>query len=169
MSRTPPWRVRPLGVRPISGLPNFLVAKLCVPFLHGWQGCRGQQIQANGQSQKNSIEGCVAASEGRKIQERCRRRGRFSSSHSPCRKMLKPSRPSFLVFGEFLVFHACEELLVCLSFLPFFSRYFRGSVGVTNPCFFFGGLQTLVFFGGFSLAFPQKRTGIPDFVLPENR
>ena len=30
----------------------------------------------------------------------------------------------------------CGEFLVFLSVFPFFSRDFRGSVGITNPCFF---------------------------------
>ena len=42
----------------------------------------------------------------------------------------------FLVFLEFLVFFPCEEFLVFLSVFPFFSRDFRGSAGIKNPCFF---------------------------------
>ena len=44
----------------------------------------------------------------------------------------------FLVFFEFLVFFPCEEFLVFLSVFPFFSRDFRGSVGIKNPCFLGG-------------------------------
>ena len=41
-----------------------------------------------------------------------------------------------LFFLEFLVFSPCEEeFLVFLSVFPFFSRDFRGSVGIKNPCF----------------------------------
>ena len=54
----------------------------------------------------------------------------------------------FLVFFlEFLVFLPCEAFLVFLSVVPFFSRDFRGSIGIKNPCFF----------GGFSLPFPKKQ------------
>ena len=53
----------------------------------------------------------------------------------------------FLVFLEFLVFSPCEEFLVFLSVFPFFSRDFRGSVGIKNPCFF----------GGFPCLFPKKQ------------
>ena len=41
----------------------------------------------------------------------------------------------FLVFLEFLGFWPCKEFLVFLSVFPFFSRDFRGSVGIKNPCF----------------------------------
>ena len=64
----------------------------------------------------------------------------------------------FLVFLEFLAFSPCEEFLVFLSVFPFFSRDFRGSVGIKNPCFF----------GGFSLSFSQKtRKGRTGMVLSE--
>ena len=53
----------------------------------------------------------------------------------------------FLVFLEFLVFFPCEEFLVFLSVFPFFSRDFRGSAGIKNPCFF----------GGFPGNFPKKQ------------
>ena len=53
----------------------------------------------------------------------------------------------FLVFLKFLVFSPCEEFLVFLSVFPFFSRDFRGSVGIENPCFF----------GGFPCLFPKKQ------------
>ena len=53
----------------------------------------------------------------------------------------------FLVFLEFLVFFCCEDFLVFLSVFPFFSRDFRGSVGIKNPCFF----------GGFPCRFPKKQ------------
>ena len=55
----------------------------------------------------------------------------------------------FLVFLEFLVFFPCEEFLVFSSVFPFFSRDFRGSVGIKNPCFF----------GGFPCLFPKKKQG----------
>ena len=62
----------------------------------------------------------------------------------------------FLVFLEFLVLFCCEDFLVSLSVFPFFSRDFRGSVGIKNPFFFFWW---------FSLPFPKKkgkgRTGYP--------
>ena len=60
-----------------------------------------------------------------------------------------PSFPvlPFLVFLEFLVFSPCEEFLVFLSVFPFFSRDFRGSAGIKNPCFF----------GGFPCNFPKKQ------------
>ena len=69
-----------------------------------------------------------------------------------------------LFFLQFLVFSPCEEFLVFLSVFSFFSRNFRGSVGIKNPCFF------LVVF----LAFFQKkktrkgRTG-PRTVTEPNR
>ena len=47
---------------------------------------------------------------------------------------LHPVLP-FLVFLEFLVFFSCEEFLFFLSVFPFFSRDFRGSAGIKNPCF----------------------------------
>ena len=53
----------------------------------------------------------------------------------------------FLVFWEFLVFSPCEEFLVFLSVFPFFSKDFRGSVGIKNPCFF----------RGFPCLFPKKQ------------
>ena len=55
----------------------------------------------------------------------------------------------FLVFLEFLVFFPCEDFLVFLSVFPFFSRDFRGSVGIKNPCFFCW----------FSLPFSKKKQG----------
>ena len=51
-----------------------------------------------------------------------------------------------LFFLEFLVFFSSRGCPVFLSVFPFFSRDFRGSVGIKNPCFF----------GGFSLPFPKK-------------
>ena len=58
------------------------------------------------------------------------------------------SSGSFLVFFEFLVFFfCCEDFLVFLSVFPFFSRDFRGSVGIKNPCFF----------GGFPCRLPKKQ------------
>ena len=53
----------------------------------------------------------------------------------------------FLVFLEFLVFSPCADFLVFLSVFPFFSRDFRGSVGIKNPCFFCG----------FPCLFPKKQ------------
>ena len=53
----------------------------------------------------------------------------------------------FLVFLEFLVFCPYKEFLVFLSVFPFFSRDFRGSVGIRNPCSF----------GGFPCHFPKKQ------------
>ena len=52
----------------------------------------------------------------------------------------------FLVFLDFLVFSPCEDFLVFLSVFPFFSRDFRRSVGIKNPCFF----------GGFPCPFSKK-------------
>ena len=52
-----------------------------------------------------------------------------------------------LFFWNSLVFSACEEFLVFTSVLPFFSRDFRGSVGIKNPCFF----------GGFPCLSPKKK------------
>ena len=66
-------------------------------------------------------------------------RGSFASISAPC--------PSFPCFLEFLVFFLCEEFLVFLSVFPCFSRDFRGSVGIQNPCFF----------GGFPGHFPKKQ------------
>ena len=55
-------------------------------------------------------------------------------SHQGVRTNVKhfPVLPFFL---EFLVFCACEEFLFFSSVFPFFSGDFRGSVGITNPCF----------------------------------
>ena len=53
----------------------------------------------------------------------------------------------FLVFLEFLVFFCCEDFLVFLCVFRFFSRDFRGLVGIKNPCFF----------GGFPCRFPKKK------------
>ena len=61
-------------------------------------------------------------------------------------KSANPVLP-FLVFLEFLVFWPCKEFLVFLSVFPFFSRDFRGSVGIKIPCFF----------GGFPCHFPKKQ------------
>ena len=63
----------------------------------------------------------------------------------------------FLVFLEFLDFLPCEEFLVFLSVFPFFSRDFRGSVGIKNPCFF----------GGFPCLFPKKQGKEGQGSLPE--
>ena len=49
--------------------------------------------------------------------------------------------PSFPCFLE------CEEFLVFSNVFPFFSRDFRGSVGIKNPCFF----------GGFPCLFPKNK------------
>ena len=48
----------------------------------------------------------------------------------------------FLVFLDFLVFFPCEDFLVFLTVFLFFSRDFRGSVAIKNPCFF-GGFPCL--------------------------
>ena len=48
---------------------------------------------------------------------------------------------------SFLSLFFCEEFLVFLSVFPFFSRDFRGSAGIKNPCFF----------GGFPGNFPKKQ------------
>ena len=61
----------------------------------------------------------------------------------------------FLVFLEFLVFFPCEDFLVFLSVFPFFSRDFRGSAGIRNPCCF----------GGFPCRFPKKNKERKDRVL----
>ena len=55
--------------------------------------------------------------------------------------------PSFPCFLEFLVFSPCEDFIVFLTVFPFFSRDFRGSVGIKNPCFF----------GGFPCLFSKKK------------
>ena len=62
---------------------------------------------------------------------------------------LRYSSLSFLslFFLEFLVFWPCKDFLVFLSVFPLFSRDFRGSVGIKNPCFF----------GGFPCHFPKKQ------------
>ena len=52
-----------------------------------------------------------------------------------------------LFFWISLFFFPCEEFLVFLSVFPFFSRDFRGSVGIKNPCFF----------GGFPRVFQKKQ------------
>ena len=54
-----------------------------------------------------------------------------------------PSSPCFFGIPCFL---PCKEFLVFLSVFRFFSRDFRGSVGIKNPCFFWW----------FSLPFPKK-------------
>ena len=59
---------------------------------------------------------------------------------TPC-----PSFPCF--FAIPCLFLPCEEFLVFSSVFPFFSRDFRGSVGIKNPCFF----------GGFPCLFPKKQ------------
>ena len=77
----------------------------------------------------------------------CARKGStcFNFQGIPC--------PYFPCFLEFLVFSPSEDFLVFLSVFPFFSRDFRGSVGIKNPCFF----------GGFPCLFKKKtrkgRTG----------
>ena len=63
-----------------------------------------------------------------------------------CQVRKNPVLP-FLVFWEFLVFFPCEDFLVFLGVFPFFSRDFRGSVGIKYPCFF----------GGFTCLFPKKQ------------
>ena len=55
----------------------------------------------------------------------------------------------FLAFLEFLVFFPCEEFLVFSSVFPFFSKDFRGSVGINES----------LFFGWFSLPVSKKRKG----------
>ena len=62
----------------------------------------------------------------------------------------------FLVFWNSLFFSPCEEFLVFLSVFPFFSRDFRGSVGIKNPCFF----------GCFPCLFPKKNKERKDRVGP---
>ena len=62
--------------------------------------------------------------------------------HLPC-----PSFPFFFGIPCFFFFFRCEELLVFLCDFPFFSRDFRGSVGINNPCFV----------SGFPCIFPQKQ------------
>ena len=61
--------------------------------------------------------------------------------------------PSFPCFFGIPCFFPCEDFLVFVSVFPFFSRDFKGSAGIGNPCFF----------GGFSLPFSKKtrkgRTG----------
>ena len=49
-----------------------------------------------------------------------------------------PVLPFLMFLGISLFFSPCEEFLVFLSVFPFFSRDFRDSVGITNPCFFGG-------------------------------
>ena len=66
------------------------------------------------------------------------------SLHLPC-----PSCPCFLEFLVFL-FPARISFFVFVSVFAFFSRDFRGPVGIENPCFFLGG--------GF-LAFSKKNKG----------
>ena len=56
-----------------------------------------------------------------------------------------PSFPCF--FWNSLFFLPGEDFLVFLSVFPFFSRDFRGSAGIKNPCFF----------GGFPCRFPKKQ------------
>ena len=56
----------------------------------------------------------------------------------------------FLVFLKFLVFFFPLRGIPCFffwAFFPSFSRDFRGSVGIKNPCFF----------GGFPCLFPKKQ------------
>ena len=60
----------------------------------------------------------------------------------PFVEMHNPVLP-FLGLLELLVFSPCEDFLVFLTVFPFFSRHFRGSVGIKNPCFFFGGFPCL--------------------------
>ena len=55
--------------------------------------------------------------------------------------------PSFPCFFGIPCFFPCEDFLVFLSIFPFFSRDFRGSAGIKNPCFF----------GGFPRRFPRKQ------------
>ena len=51
-----------------------------------------------------------------------------------------PSFPCF--FWNSLFFFPSKDFLVFLNVFPFFSRDFRGSVGIKNPCFF-GGFPCL--------------------------
>ena len=62
---------------------------------------------------------------------------------------LNPVLPFLVFFGEFLVFSPFfEELLGFLSVFPFFSRDFRGPVGIKNP---------RLFGWFFSCLFPKKQ------------
>ena len=51
-----------------------------------------------------------------------------------------------LFFWNSFFFPPCEEFLVFFLSVPFFSRDFRGSVGIKNPCFFWGGVVFPAFF-----------------------
>ena len=57
-----------------------------------------------------------------------------------------PDLPVF-VFLEFLAFFLSKEFLVFLRVFPFFSKDFRGSLRIKNPCFL----------GGFPCRFPKKQ------------
>ena len=63
----------------------------------------------------------------------------LNQSRKPC--------PSFPCFFGIPFFSPCEDFLVFLTVFPFFSRDFRGSEGIKNPCFF----------GGFPCLFPKKQ------------
>ena len=69
--------------------------------------------------------------------------------HTLLRRVLSKPCPSFpcFFFGIPCFFSPCEEFLVFLSVFPLFSRDFRGSVGIKNPCFV----------GGFPCLFPKKQ------------
>ena len=71
---------------------------------------------------------------------------RINSRGSIRRKTPCPSFPCFFL-GIPCFFFPGEEFLVFSSVFPFFSRDFRGSVGIKNPCF-------LVVFRAFC---PQKK------------
>ena len=80
---------------------------------------------------------------------------RFQSLRFHLRFLPCPSFPCFFgIPGFFLL----QGFPCFLSVFPFFSRDFRGSVGITNPCFF----------AGFPCRFPKKtRKGRTGFSLSD--
>ena len=62
-----------------------------------------------------------------------------------------------LFFWNSLFFFCCEDFLFFLSVFPFFSRDFRGSVGIKNPCFL------VVFLAVFQKKTRKGRTGNAPF------
>ena len=78
-------------------------------------------------------------------------RVQIQAPHVFAQKLIPQEFPvlPFLVFLEFLVFSPCEIFLVVLTVFHFFSRDFRGSVGIKKSLFF------LVVFP----AFFQKKQG----------
>ena len=60
-----------------------------------------------------------------------------------------PVLPFLVFWGVFLVF-PLRGILLFLSVFPFFSRDFKGSAGIRNPCFLVGGFPCL---------FPAKKEG----------